>query len=80
MRRKKPFCFNIKRWKKKTKKENYFSHIIKLFIRKRDVNVDIFQKHDLLGEKKMSMKYWGSTISPLALQVIRGVLVTGVMG
>lgn len=38
--------------KKKTKKENYFSHIIKLFIRKRDVNVDIFQKHDLLGEKK----------------------------
>lgn len=66
--------------KKKTKKENYFSHIIKLFIRKRDVNVDIFQKHDLLGEKKMSMKYWGSTKSPLALQVIRGVLVTGVMG
>lgn len=65
--------------KKKTKKENYFSHIIKLFIRKRDVNVDIFQKHDLLGEKKMSMK-WGSTKSPLALQVIRGVLVTGVMG
>lgn len=79
MRKKKTFCFNIKRWKK-TKKENYFSHIIKLFIRKRDVNVDIFQKHDLLGEKKMSMKYWGSTISPLALQVIRGVLVTGVMG
>lgn len=66
--------------KKTTKKENYFSHIIKLFIRKRDVNVDIFQKHDLLGEKKMSMKYWGSTISPLALKVIRGVLVTGVMG
>lgn len=39
--------------KKKTKKENYFSHIIKLFIRKRDVNVDIFQKHDLLGEKNV---------------------------
>lgn len=38
--------------KKKRKKENYFSHIIKLFIRKCDVKVDIFQKHDLLGERE----------------------------
>lgn len=38
--------------KKKRKKENYFSHIIKLFIRKCDVKVDIFQKHDLLAERE----------------------------
>lgn len=42
--------------KKKRKKENYFSHIIKLFIRKCDVKVDIFQKHDLLAERERERK------------------------
>lgn len=72
--------------KKKRKKENYFSHIIKLFIRKCDVKVDIFQKHDLLRERERkkknpkSMKCLESTRSPLALQLTRGVCVTGVRG